>query len=134
VTRAGIAVTALVAICSAPIMIAALAAVLLGERPTPRLALALGLGVAGTALLVARPGRRHGRAASAQRRGVALGAGLAYALLRRAREGRARPDGAAAVGRAHLRCRRGASGAGAGDARAARQLALDGRGCSISVR
>ena len=31
VTRAGIAVTALVAICSAPIMIAALAAVLLGE-------------------------------------------------------------------------------------------------------
>ncbi|PYM80490.1 MAG: EamA family transporter, partial [Candidatus Rokuibacteriota bacterium] len=53
VTRAGIAVTALVAICSAPIMIAALAAVLLGERPTPRLALALGLGVAGTALLVA---------------------------------------------------------------------------------
>src|SRR5437867_2441011 len=44
VTRAGIAVTALVAICSAPIMIAALAAVLLGERPTPRLALALALG------------------------------------------------------------------------------------------
>src|SRR5438477_465784 len=52
VTRAGIAVTALVAICSAPIMFAALAAVLLGERPTPRLAVALGLGVA--ALLEAR--------------------------------------------------------------------------------
>src|SRR5438067_7462902 len=51
VTRAGIAVTALVAICSAPIMIAALAAPLLGERPTPRLALALGLGVGGPALL-----------------------------------------------------------------------------------
>src|SRR6266550_4926978 len=55
VTRAGIAVTALVAICSAPIMIAALAATFLGERPTPRLALALVLGVAGTALLVAAP-------------------------------------------------------------------------------
>src|SRR6266704_2301287 len=50
VTRAGIAVTALVAICSAPIMIAALAAVLLGERPTPRLALAL------TAPALATPG------------------------------------------------------------------------------
>src|SRR5437667_11713 len=55
VTRAGIAVTALVAICSAPIMIAALAAVLLGERPTPRLALALVLGVAGPGLVVAAP-------------------------------------------------------------------------------
>ena len=80
VTRAGIAVTALVAICSAPIMIAALAAVLLGERPTPRLALALGLGVAGTALLVAAP--VAGTAAPRPLSGVvlALGAGLAYAL------------------------------------------------------
>jgi DME family drug/metabolite transporter len=80
VTRAGIAVTALVAICSAPIMIAALAAVLLGERPTPRLALALGLGVAGTALLVAAP--VAGTTAPRPLSGVvlALGAGFAYAL------------------------------------------------------
>src|SRR5882762_1884224 len=80
VTRAGIAVTALVAICSAPIMIAALAAVLLGERPTRRLALALGLGVAGTALLVAAP--VAGTTAPRPLSGVvlALGAGLAYAL------------------------------------------------------
>src|SRR5438128_275274 len=80
VTRAGVAVTALVAICSAPIMIAALAAALLGERPTPRLALALGLGVAGTALLVAAP--VAGTAAPRPLSGVvlALGAGLAYAL------------------------------------------------------
>src|SRR5919202_1189994 len=41
VTRVGIAVTALVAICSAPIMIATLASVLLGERPTRRLSGAL---------------------------------------------------------------------------------------------
>ena len=80
VTRAGIAVTALVAICSAPIVIAALAAVLLGERPTPRLALALGLGVAGTALLVAAP--VAGTTAPRPLSGVvlALGAGFAYAL------------------------------------------------------
>src|SRR5216110_1832740 len=80
VTRAGIAVTALVAICSAPIMIAALAAVLLGERPTPRLALALVLGVAGTGLLVAAPAA--GMTAPRPLSGVilALGAGLAYAL------------------------------------------------------
>ena len=80
VTRVGIAVTALVAICSAPIMIAALAAVLLGERPTPRLALALVLGVAGTGLLVAAPAA--GMTAPRPLSGVilALGAGLAYAL------------------------------------------------------
>ena len=80
VTRAGIAVTALVAICSAPIMIAALAAALLGERPTPRLALALVLGVGGTALLVTAP--VAGTTAPRPLSGVllALGAGLAYAL------------------------------------------------------
>src|SRR5882724_7615014 len=80
VTRAGIAVTALVAICSAPIMIAALAALLLGERPTPRLALALVLGVAGTGLLVVAPAA--GTTAPRPLSGVvlALGSGLAYAL------------------------------------------------------
>lgn len=79
VTRAGIAITALVAICSAPIMIAMLAAVLLGERATPRLMLILALGVVGTALLVA-PGA--GVAGPRPLSGVmlALGAGLAYAL------------------------------------------------------
>jgi DME family drug/metabolite transporter len=80
VTRAGIAVTALVAICSAPILIAALAAALLGERPTRRLGLALILGVAGTALLVAAPAA--GTTAPRPLSGVALalGAGFAYAL------------------------------------------------------
>src|SRR6266850_2288116 len=72
--------TALVAICSAPIMIAALAALLLGERPTPRLTLALVLGVAGTGLLVVAPAA--GATAPRPFSGVvlALGAGLAYAL------------------------------------------------------
>jgi DME family drug/metabolite transporter len=80
VATAGIAVTALVAICSAPIMIAILAAALLGERPTPRLLLALVLGVIGTALLVAAPGT--GVTGPRPLGGVilALAAGLAYAL------------------------------------------------------
>ena len=80
VTHAGIAVTALVAICSAPLMIAGLAPALLGERLTPRLIAALTLGVAGTALLVATP--VSGATAPRPVSGVmlALGAGLAYAL------------------------------------------------------
>src|SRR5262249_62135726 len=49
VTHAGIAVTALVAICSAPLMIAAPASVLLGERLTPRLIAALALRLAAPA-------------------------------------------------------------------------------------
>jgi drug/metabolite transporter, DME family len=79
VARAGIAVTALVAICSAPLIIALLAAVLLGERPTARLVQALVLGVVGTALLVAAP-----IAGGTPRRLdgllLALGAAGAYAL------------------------------------------------------
>lgn len=81
VVIAGIAVTALVAICSAPLMIAALAAVVLGERLTARIAMALGLGVAGTALLVAGPA--GGLTAGLRLTGgvvLALAAGLAYAL------------------------------------------------------
>src|SRR5206468_350695 len=51
----GRARAALVAICSAPIMIAALAAVLLGERPTPRLALALVLAKGAVARMAPLP-------------------------------------------------------------------------------
>jgi DME family drug/metabolite transporter len=81
VTLAGIAIAALVAICSAPLLIATLGAAVLGERPSPRLAVALGLGVGGTALLVA-----GSRAADttpprfAAGIAFALAAGLAYAL------------------------------------------------------
>src|SRR5436309_10384881 len=62
VTLGGIAVVALVAICSAPLMIAALAPWLLGERLAPRVRGALGLGVPGTAPLVAAPPAVLGRA------------------------------------------------------------------------
>jgi DME family drug/metabolite transporter len=81
VTLSGIAITALIAICSAPIMIAGLAAALLGERVSGRVVVALGLGVTGTALLIVGP--RAGGEFSARfvaGVGLALGAGLAYAL------------------------------------------------------
>ncbi len=77
----GVAVTALLAICSSPLMIAGLAALFLGERLTPKVYAALGMGVVGTALLVLGP-RGIGTLGSAFLLGaaLALGAGLAYAL------------------------------------------------------
>jgi drug/metabolite transporter, DME family len=81
VTLGGIAVVALVAICSAPLLIAALAPWLLGERLGPRVLGALLLGVLGTALLVAAPSGALD--ASARFLGgvlLAFAAGLAYAL------------------------------------------------------
>jgi DME family drug/metabolite transporter len=81
VTLAGIAVTALAAICSAPLMIAALAVFTLGEPFTRRMAFALALGVTGTAALIVGPGARvnfsPGFITGAL---LALAAGLAYAL------------------------------------------------------
>jgi drug/metabolite transporter, DME family len=55
VPRAGIAIAALIAICGAPLLITVLAAGLLGERVTARAAVALVLGVTGTALLIVGP-------------------------------------------------------------------------------
>jgi DME family drug/metabolite transporter len=81
VTLAGITVAAVVAICSAPLLIAGLAAATLREPLSRRVLLALGIGVVGTALLIATP---RG-ALDLSERGVAgallaLAAGLAYAL------------------------------------------------------
>src|SRR5439155_20646519 len=81
VTLAGIAVVALVAICSAPLIIAALAPLTLGEVPGTRVRGALALGVPGTALLIAVPGGGGDLSARFFAGGaLALGAGLAYAL------------------------------------------------------
>lgn len=81
VTLCGIAVTALVAICSAPVIVAGLAWWQLGERPTPRVLTALATGVAGTLLLAASGGLGES-VAPGFARGVllALGAGFSYAL------------------------------------------------------
>ena len=81
VSMTGIAVAALIAICSAPLMIAALAAAFLGERLTVRVAIALGVGIVGTALLIVGP--RSGTDLSprfAAGAALALLAGLAYAV------------------------------------------------------
>ncbi|NEP61119.1 MAG: EamA family transporter [Symploca sp. SIO2G7] len=55
VPRAGVALTAMVAICSSPLVIALLAVAFLSEKLTRELCIALGLGVTGTVLLVAQP-------------------------------------------------------------------------------
>ena len=101
VTMTGIAIAALIAICSAPLVIAALAAATLGERLTPRVAAALGLGVAGTVLLTVGP-RSTADLSPRFVAGVALagGAALAYALyvvLAKAALARTRPLALAGV-------------------------------------
>lgn len=55
VPLAGVAITALVSICSSPIFITLLAAKFLEEKLTLKIYLSLGLGIAGTSLLVVNP-------------------------------------------------------------------------------
>jgi len=88
VTLVGVAAAALLAICSAPLLIAVLAAGFLGERLTPLVRLSLGTAVAGTALLVVGP---RGLDQAADRFGLgallALGAGVSYAVYAVAAKG-----------------------------------------------
>ena len=81
VVRVGVALTALIAICSAPLMIAALARITLGERLSRRGALALAVGVGGTALLIVGS-RGFADVGAGFTAGVALAlaAGASYAL------------------------------------------------------
>jgi DME family drug/metabolite transporter len=88
VTLIGVAAAALLAICTAPLLIAVLAALTLGERLTPRVQLSLGMAVAGTALLVVGP-RGLGEITGHFGRGalLALGAGVSYAVYAVAAKG-----------------------------------------------
>ncbi|MEM6353169.1 MAG: DMT family transporter [Cyanobacteria bacterium J06629_9] len=79
VPLAGVAVTALVAICSSPVLIALMATVVLGERLTWRVYLSLGLGVSGTTLLVLGPGAFAASPMFLVGVLLALGAALSYA-------------------------------------------------------
>jgi len=81
VTLTGVALAALIAICSAPLIIALVAAATLKEPVTGRVAVALGLGVAGTALLIVGP-RTTADLSPRFAAGVVLAfaAALAYAL------------------------------------------------------
>jgi DME family drug/metabolite transporter len=101
VTLVGVAPAALLAICSAPLLIAVLATVFLGERLTPRVRRSLGMAVAGTALLVVGP-RGFGEIAGQFGLGalLALGAGVSYAVYAVAAKGllaRATPLAVAAI-------------------------------------
>lgn len=81
VSLSGVAIAALVAICSSPLFIVLLAAWRLGERLTAKIYLSLGLGVLGTVLLVANP-EAIANYQSNFLIGVvlALGSGFSYAL------------------------------------------------------
>src|SRR3990172_1977387 len=81
VTLTGVAVAALLAICSSPLMIAGLAALFLRERLAAATGISLAMAVAGTALLVIGP-RGLGEISSDFALGavLALGAGLSYAM------------------------------------------------------
>jgi len=88
VTLVGVATAALLAICSAPLLIAVLATLFLGERLAPLVRLSLGMAVLGTALLVIGPREldqitgHFGRGAL-----LALGAGVSYAVYAVAAKG-----------------------------------------------
>lgn len=88
VSLTGVAVAALLAICSAPILIALLAALFLGERVTPAVRASLAIAVVGTALLVVGP-RGLGQISARFGLGalLALGAGLSYAVFAVAAKG-----------------------------------------------
>lgn len=82
IAQVGVTIAVLVALCTAPVMVALLAALFLGERLTWPVLLALVCALSGTALLVGRP------PAGAPAGGVllvggalALGAGFSYATV-----------------------------------------------------
>jgi len=81
VPRTGVALTALLAICSAPIMITAGAALALKERPSRSALVALLLAVGGTAMVLVGP-RVSGdtRQEFVAGAAAAIGAGLSYAV------------------------------------------------------
>jgi len=82
VARAGVTIAALVTLCTAPVMVAILSALLLAERPTGTVLAALALALAGTVLLVGFPSDvGAGREAVLAGAALALGSGLMYAVV-----------------------------------------------------
>lgn len=80
VARAGVAVPTLVTLCSAPVLVAAIAALALGERPGAWVAAAGALAIAGTALVVGLPeGVAEVRTRVAAGARLAVGSAVAYA-------------------------------------------------------
>jgi drug/metabolite transporter, DME family len=77
----GVMVAVLVAICSAPVVVALLSALLLGERMTHRVLLALVCALGGTALLVAQPDTASVKPITFGGVLLALAAGSSYAVV-----------------------------------------------------
>lgn len=81
IRHAGVAVATLVTLCTAPVLVAALSAVLASERPTRAVLLALACALAGTSLLVGfTPGSRM-EGTSLYGVGFALASALGYAVI-----------------------------------------------------
>lgn len=82
VANAGVAIATLVTICTAPLLVAVLSTVTLGERITPRIGAALAVGIGGTGLLIGFP-ENVGAEHSVVLTGVAwaVGAAICYAVF-----------------------------------------------------
>lgn len=83
ITYCGVAIATLVTLCTAPVLVALLSAIFLGEHLARPVIAALGAALLGTALLVAAPSAGLPRGAGAPLIGAAfaLGSGLGYAVV-----------------------------------------------------
>lgn len=82
VSRAGVTLATLIALCSAPVLVTLLAVLFEGERLTRRVLLAVGLAMLGTGLLVGFPGAIAAEGATLLTGlAMAAGAALCYAVF-----------------------------------------------------
>lgn len=81
IQRVGVAIAALVTLCMAPVIVAALSTVLLGERPTRRLVLAAGCALLGTTMLVSPSDSASLDETALVGIAMALGSALGYAII-----------------------------------------------------
>ncbi len=86
IPRIGVAMTTLITLCTAPVIVALLAAALLGEALTSRVVLALVAALAGTVMLSwTNPSGLAGRHATLVGVGLALSSALGYSIRARVR-------------------------------------------------
>ncbi len=81
IARVGVTVAVLIALCTAPVMVAVLSAMLLHERLTQRILLALGCALVGTTLLVGMPAELEAQHQTLIGALLAFGAALSYSTV-----------------------------------------------------
>jgi drug/metabolite transporter, DME family len=81
IQRVGVAVATLVTLCAAPVIVALVSTLFLGERLTGRLLLAAGLAISGTLLLISPAEGASGSEETALGLLLALGSATGYALV-----------------------------------------------------